>query len=286
MKASLACIPCIANQVLLVAHKARSNRALTHRILTDTINQLNQLNLNRPPAEIASDCLARGYRLAGVRDPFKADKKVQHQYASRMLKGVQKQLVHARDPLWLALKYAMSGNLIDSLILQGKKPSLSLKRFNQNPIGINHYSVFKRLLNKSRRILYILDNMGEAVFDKLVIEELQERGKKVVAVVRQRPILNDVVREDAKEMGLNKLCAIIDPGVQAIGLPLHLASASFKRLFRQADLVISKGQANFETLEGVKKDSLFLLFVVKCNTVADYLGVKLGGSILMRNKPV
>lgn len=269
-----------------MAHKTNANRHQVAQVLTDSVNELLALNLDRSPAEIASDCLARCYRSLDVHDPFKADKKSQHQYAFKMLPEVKTQLTHVRDPLYLVLKYAMSGNLIDSLILQGKKPSLSLKRLAQNPIGINHYAVFKRLLNKSKNILYILDNMGEALFDKLVIEELQSQGKRVICVVRQRPILNDVVLKDAKEMGLDKLCPIINPGVWAIGLPLQLAALRFKRLFHRADLVISKGQANFETLEGVEKNSLFFLFVVKCKTVARHLGVKLGSSVLIRNKPL
>ena len=169
-------------------------------------------------------------------------------------------------------------------MLQEKTPDFSLKRLCQNPWGINQYKSFKRLLNKTQSILYLLDNMGEADFDKLVIESLRAQGKEVTCVVRQKPVLNDVVLEDAQNIGLDKLGPIINPGVWAIGLPLHLASTDFKRRFRQADLVISKGQANFETLEGVKKDGLFFLFVVKCQMVARHLGVKLGSSILMQNR--
>jgi len=288
VKASPYCLPCIIQQVSLTVRKARVYDKLGASILKDLIDWLPGLDLDRSPAEIASDCLIRCYKTLGIRDPFKSDKQVQHRYASKVSDLLRPRLARVSDPLYLALKCAIGGNLIDSLVLQDKAPGFQTSFIYQPPLGINHYHRFQRVLNRSKNIFYILDNMGEAVFDEWVINELRARGKKVTCVVRQKPILNDVIREDARAIGLNRLGPVIHPDVWAIGLPLHLASARFRKRFRQADLVISKGQANFETLEGVEKNSLFFCFVVKCDTVARHLGVgvKLGSRVLLQNKPL
>jgi damage-control phosphatase, subfamily I len=284
VQASPYCIPCIINQITLVAEKAHVNKQRRNEVISRMVDWLSAANLDRTPAEIAYDCLARVYKMLGVSDPFRADKQQQYQYVLAMEKALRKELTRTRDPLFAILKCAITGNLIDSLLLKHKQPNFAFTRFFKQPLGINHYPAFKRRLKTARHILYILDNMGESFFDKLAIEQLLVLGKSVTCVVRQGPVLNDVTLEDARRIGLTRLVEIIRPGVGAIGLPLNLASPHFKKIFKNADLVISKGQANFETLEGIEKSGLFFLFVVKCPTVAKCTSARLGTNAFLYNK--
>jgi damage-control phosphatase, subfamily I len=133
---------------------------------------------------------------------------------------------------------------------------------------------------KARKILYLCDNAGEIVFDTLLIEQLPR--EKVIAVVKGGPIINDALMVDAREVGLCDMVEVVSNGSAAPGTLLELCAADFGRRFAEADLVISKGQGNFETLEGMPKN-IFFLFTVKCHVVAEFLQKPFGTAMVLGN---
>ena len=139
------------------------------------------------------------------------------------------------------------------------------------------YPRFKRALKKAKRILYIGDNAGEAVFDRVLIEEL--KNKEIIFAVKAKPIINDVLFEDAVVCGIDKCALIISSGCDAPGTLLKFCSREFLKVYRDIDLVISKGQGNFEALAEEKRP-IFFLFRAKCPVVAKHLGCKLGDIIV------
>lgn len=118
----------------------------------------------------------------------------------------------------------------------------------EDKLAVDHYEFFKRELSTARECLYLLDNAGEIVFDRILIEVLRDMGIKAIAVVKGTPVLNDCTIEDAFETSLHESAEVIDNGSDAIGTIFELSSESFKKVFQDTPLVISKGQGNFETL--------------------------------------
>ena len=142
---------------------------------------------------------------------------------------------------------------------------------------------FKKDLENSDRILYFTDNSGEIVFDKVFIEYLVNHRKKVIVVVKDKPILNDATIEDVKMLSIDKLTKIISIGEGEVGTAYPTTNEFLNKAMRTANIIISKGQANFETLYGTKLN-LYYLFVVKCKAVADFLKVPEKSPILLKEK--
>ena len=142
----------------------------------------------------------------------------------------------------------------------------------RSKIAVDDYDAFMEDLSSVREIIYLLDNAGEIVFDRLLIEELSLKGKQVKAVVKGSAVLNDVTHEDAFQVGLDTVCEVIDNGSDAIGTILPWTSSEFQKEFEKAELIISKGQGNFETLFGTAKRTYFL-FQSKCDVVSRELGL-------------
>lgn len=145
-----------------------------------------------------------------------------------------------------------------------------------------YYCAQTRVVSNTDKILYLTDNAGEIVFDSLLIETLLSLGKKVKAVVKGSPVINDSTVEDAIESGLTGLCEVVDNGSDAVGTILQWTSSSFQETFKNAQLVISKGQGNFETLTGAEK-KIFFLFQSKCDVVSKELGLSTGSMLLKKS---
>jgi len=138
----------------------------------------------------------------------------------------------------------------------------------------------KSEIEKAKSILYLGDNAGEIVFDMLFIEQLPE--EKICFVVRGKPVLNDVILQDALQVGLDKYVEVIDNGSGIPGTILEDCSDTFRKRFESADLVIAKGQGNFETLSQIDKNIFFLL-KIKCPVIADLTGMKMDEMAIFRN---
>jgi hypothetical protein len=143
------------------------------------------------------------------------------------------------------------------------------------------YKRFKQTLGRAKNVLYLADNAGETVFDRILIEEIKRADphKQILYAVKSGPTINDALEEDARFCGIDRAAKIITNGVDAPGTILSLCSRNFLRIFRKADMVISKGQGNFEALSPASR-TVFFLFMAKCQTVADHVGCGIGDIIL------
>ena len=147
---------------------------------------------------------------------------------------------------------------------------------------MDDYPAFRAALKDCRKLLYVCDNSGEIAFDRLLIERLRERCQ-VTASVKSEPIINDATMQDAEEVGLPALVRVIETGSGDIGVNWERASREFVQAFRAADIVLAKGQGNFETLDETPGEIFFLL-KAKCPEVAAELAVKEGALIFFRKK--
>jgi uncharacterized protein with ATP-grasp and redox domains len=183
------------------------------------------------------------------------------------------------EPLWTASRLAIAGNVIDFGIFTSVDIEGAVRRALQSPLAMDGYQSFKAALSDVPEILYLLDNAGEIVFDRILIETMVSHGKKVAAVVKGSPVINDCTLEDAVEAGMTGVCEVIDNGSDGVGTILEWTSAGFRQRYAQAPFIISKGQGNFETLRDPEK-TIFYLFQSKCEVVSKELGLSLGSMIL------
>jgi uncharacterized protein with ATP-grasp and redox domains len=276
MKTYLDCIPCFFKQALFAARAAVDDEETIKKVLDRVGTLVAEIPMYNSPPETGLEIYRIVREVTGVDDPF-ADLKAESIRTALALYPQFKQRVEAsEDPLETALGLAIAGNVIDF----GANPDVQLEKeihetLQQEPT-INDSPMFKERLKSARSTLYVGDNAGETVFDRILIETM---ATPVTYVVRERPIINDATLEDAIESGLDQVADIISSGWDGPGVSLRGGSETFLRHYKHADLVISKGQGNYETLSG-EQGPVFYVLKAKCPVIARDLGVQKGDTVI------
>ena len=280
MQASAECIPCLLRQTLSSARRVTDDPWLHRKVVFAVMEYLPTINFDRTPAELSYDCLRFANKYLGVVDPFRDDKRGFTEKMLAIENEMRQDILRAPDPLLAAIKFALAGNMIDLGIVESEHAEEELARDAASlELAIDDSEPLRSRLQGARSVLYVLDNAGEIVCDKLLVEQLGVR--ETTCVVRKAPIINDVTREDAEAVGLGRLAKIVDVGADALGVPLSLCSAEFRQLFADAGVVIAKGQANFETLDRAGRE-VFHILRAKCEQIASYIGVSRGSAVVVR----
>ncbi|MDA8098791.1 MAG: ARMT1-like domain-containing protein [Nitrospiraceae bacterium] len=287
MKTDLACLPCFFRQVSRTLSYAGVNGARGREITQAAADIIEQASLEQAPARI-STLLHRLIRKTAGTDPYRAVKEEYTRIALATLPAARVLAAgHGPDALAGGVRAAIAGNIIDFGIYDSVDLDRSLQDSFRQPLSEPAFQAFSRAVDRARNILFLCDNAGEIVFDRILIEELSRRGKTVTAVVKGIPVINDATMDDAIASGLRESAsAVIDNGNDGIGTLLELCSETFRAAYDAADLIVSKGQANFETLATVDDDRIFYFFKVKCPVVARALGRENGDIVLMGNREV
>lgn len=280
MKVHLDCFPCFLRQSIIALRYGTKDAELQESILKAVLADIERADTALPPA-YATTFIHRTIREKLKRDPFTEIKSEYNQIALALYPSLKGMVEESSDPLWTASRLAIAGNVIDFGIFTSVDIEGTVRRALHSPLSIDHYDLFRESLSHAHDVLYLLDNAGEIVFDRILIETMALLGIRVVAVVKGSAVLNDCTYDDAAESGLAGVCEIIDNGTDAVGTILELTSSSFQKRYRESTLVISKGQGNFETLTDPEKQ-IFYLFQSKCNVVSQELGLSLGSMILMK----
>ncbi len=292
MKTYLECIPCFFKQALEAARLSGAGGIAQKRILDEVALRIPNFPLTSSPPEMGRIIYATVRKITGKDDPYAGIKEKSNRLALKIYGKLKKKVARSRDRLLTALELAIAGNIID----YGVKNSLNVEREldkildQENEIirrkgrSIFDYSYFKRALKKAKNILYLADNAGEVVFDRILIEEIKEadKSKHITYAVKEKPVINDALRKDALVAGIGKEAEIISNGLDMPGTVLSLCSKEFLKIFRCADMIISKGQGNFESLAR-EKGPLFFLFMAKCPVVAGETRSNIGDIILLCN---
>ena len=284
MKTYIDCIPCFLKQSLEMVNRLENDETLRIALIQDILGALSKADFTLPPPKIKSILDKAVFLKTGKRDPYQAEKKRSNELILSFYQDLKGQVENSDDPFITALRLAIAGNIIDL----GAFGSIDKKEIIQALITaqvqrLNHDNVerLRREIEEAKSILYIGDNSGEIVLDRLFIEQLPV--EKITFAVRGKPCINDALMEDAETAGLIGLVDVIDSGTGIPGTVLEECSAAFVEKFNQADLIISKGQGNYETLNDSAKN-IFYLFRVKCPVVARDSGVPLGEICLFRSK--
>jgi len=276
MKTYLDCIPCFMNQALRVGRLTTTNEAEIKQLLNKIGAMIKDVSMENAPPE-TSECVYRELsKITGIVDPYREIKKQNIQEALALYPELKEIVRNSENPLLTAVRIAIAGNVIDLGIDKAFDIVKEVKKVLTQDFSVFDYEKFEFELEKAETILYLGDNSGESVFDKILIEEL---GKKVIYAVREKPIINDVTYQEAIESGLDQVAEIISSGSTAAGTILSLCNPEFIELFNTTDMIISKGQGNYEGLSESSR-SVFFLLKAKCSVIARDLGVAENGIIL------
>ena len=251
-------------------------------IIRQVLRWAADMDLDQPPPVMTQRIHRQLRVITGVEDPYRVAKEHQNRMALRLLSELKTELEAASDPLQMAVRLAIAGNVIDMGMNGNVTESHVRESINRALCEsfAGELESFRQAVSKARRILYLADNAGEIVFDRLLIEQLAV--ERVTLAVRGIPILNDATNEDARAAGLDKIVEIIDNGSDVPGTLLEHCNQEFARRLSESDLIIAKGQGNFETLCDEPRD-IFFLFKVKCPVIADHAGLAVGTHVLGRS---
>jgi len=245
------------------------------RLMKRLAKAMTKFEPHEPPPKSAVQLYDMIAEVCGCQDPFEQAKKQGTMQALELYDELKKDIQQAADPLERAIKYSACGNVIDLGVASNYDLIAELETILSKPFAIWDLKLFKKKLDKSDWLLYLGDNAGESVFDRLLIETLPV---PVTFVVRDGPIINDVTLDDALAAGLDKVASIVSSGCRAPGTILEWCSRDFLKLFNNAPIIISKGQGNYETLVEQTRP-IFYLLKAKCNVVSRHLNCKTGDMI-------
>lgn len=285
MKTCLDCIPCFVRQTLDAARICSDDPAFHERMVRDVLERMSRMDLALSPPALAQQVHRRLREHTGRADPYRRQKDQHNQMALELLPGLRLQVETSDDPLITAAHLAIAGNIIDLGVKSGLKENdihEALLHAAEIPLT-GDLDAFRAETARAETILYLADNCGEIVFDILLIEQLGP-GKVTVAV-RGFPVINDATQADARTVGLDQLVPVIGNGSDAPGTLIDDCSEEFLRLFDSADLIVSKGQGNFESLSDCGKN-IFFLFKAKCPVAASAVGLPVGTHVLRHGKGV
>lgn len=279
MISSLECILCYGKGALFLTERFALSPEKKDSLIRAMLREIADSDFNDPPPVNARRVHEVIESFTGEKDPFQQEKERSTVYAKQLLEELKKDpSFFAEDPFTAYVRLAIAGNIIDygvNSTLDLNTAKEQIRKTFEEELDMEAVEKLRCAMEKAENILYITDNCGEAVFDTLLMENYKD---KITCAVRGRPTLNDVTMLEAVPSGLDKVCRkLIDTGDNTPGIDLRRSSQEFLEAYSQADLIIAKGQGNYETLCEEKVQSIFFLLRAKCPVVVKRLGnVELG----------
>lgn len=287
MQTHLECIPCFLKQALEASRMVTDNETTHTQVMHSVMNYLQYADLTKSPPELSQKIHHIIRTITHSSDPYKKVKTESNTLAKKHLPHLKKQLALSQDPLLLAIKLAIVGNVIDYGTMTRLNITDMINNALTQPFDLQQYPAFKNQLKQSKSILMLGDNTGEIIFDTLLLQELNRYTHDITYVVKAHPIINDAQKDDAIYAGVDNYATIIEADAKqpysSPGILLQHTTPQFKRRFSSVDMVLSKGQGNFEGLNNSSRQIYYLL-MIKCPLIADIMGKKVGTPILQVNK--
>ncbi len=259
------------------------DETLHERILRELLGMWQRMDMRQSPPAMAQQIHRCLRQLTGVADPYLDVKNHYNAFALGLYPELRRRVEGSLDPFETAVRLAIAGNIIDfgvnSSVRQDAVHDAILRSLTE-PIDHEAVGRLRQAADRAKDILYLGDNSGEIVLDRLLIEQMPR--ERLTYVVRGHPILNDVLMEDARTAGLTGLVEVIDNGSDAPGTILETCSDVFRERFERADLIVAKGQGNYESLSDTQRPVFFLLRP-KCAVLARHLDCELGRLMVLRS---
>jgi damage-control phosphatase, subfamily I len=282
MNAELECLPCLVRQAKELASISTDDPLMQKKIMRSCFAYMSETDLDRSPPEIAAGIGRIAASLTGVSDPYARLKALHTAAALEMLPEMDRIVNDSEDPFVAGIRLAIAGNIIDL----GARERVSDEDISAILSVALHEPLqgdparLKADIEKAANVLYLADNAGETVFDRKLLEQIPK--EMVTVAVRGAPAINDATLADAQAAGLQGVGKLIDNGSGAPATVLDDCSDEFRRIFENADVIISKGQGNYESLSSVRAN-IYFLFRVKCRLVEEQCGFPVGSLVLLRS---
>jgi uncharacterized protein with ATP-grasp and redox domains len=275
VRLNLDCLPCFQRQALQAVRLISKDARLHEQVLREVMKLLSNLEWDSTPPEMAHEVHKIVRSLTKEKDPYRKVKQESNDLVLKMYPEAKTKVERSKDPLRTAVKFAIAGNIIDYGALREFNLKETIKEVFKKKFAIDDYEKFRENLADAKTLLFFTDNAGEIGFDKLLVETMLEekRFEKVRFVVKGGPIINDATFEDAIYMSLGAL-----PNVEfltvsngEVGTGPDRSSHTVKGWIEEHDLVISKGQGNYEALS--EYNGIFFMLMAKCPIIASDIGV-------------
>ena len=281
MRTYLDCYPCFLRQALTAARFTGAADETQHAILQEVLAAMQNFELASTPPELSNRIheIVRAYTHHD--DPYREVKQASTAQALELYPRLKALIAKSEAPLETALRLAIAGNIIDFARPQAYDLWAVIERMLGQPFAIDNRKALRARLAEVGEVLYLADNAGETVFDRLLIETLKP---PVVYVVKGGPALNDATHEDAVAARLDAVATVVSNGARSVGTLLDRGSDEFHARFAAAELIIAKGQANYETLSGRHDPRVFFLLQVKCPVIGRDIGKPTGSMIVKQER--
>jgi uncharacterized protein with ATP-grasp and redox domains len=282
MEVNLDCIPCFQKQALQAVRFISDDKKLQQKVLRKVVEELLKSDWKSTPPELAHKVHSIVKKVTNVDDPYKDAKKESNDLVLRMYPELKEAVKNSSDPLRTAVRLSIAGNIIDFGVAQEFNLEQTIREVLKKTFAVDDYELLKERLKNAKTLLFFVDNAGEIVLDKLLVETFLETAKfkKIDFVVKGGPIINDATLEDAVYVGLDLLpnseFLAISNGEAETGP--RRSSQTVKNWINEHDLIISKGQGNYEGMS--EHNGLFFMLMAKCPIIASDLGVEVGDIIL------
>jgi len=285
MKTDLDCLPCFLKQAFDAARTAATDPDLQQEIVMASMKRVLEMPFSLTPIHITQQIYRIAREISGTLDPYQSVKQQFNRRAMAMYPMLKEKVRQSTRPFETAVRLAVAGNIIDFGLLRAEDIDLgqTVEDALTLDFAIDDLDRLQTAVSQARTILYIADNSGEIAFDRILIEQLPL--DKVTVFTRGFPTLNDATIEDAEIVGLTGIVTVKGNCSDAPGTLIDDCSDEFQEMLKSADVIISKGQGNYETLEHLGNPSLFFLLKVKCMIIARELGCPLGSIVCMCNAP-
>ena len=280
MRTYLDCYPCLLGQALEASRRAGADVKAQREILEQVLELLKGFPPESKPPEINRVVHRIVREQMKTADPYREAKARSTEEALSLLPWMRRQLENVPDRLETAARFSIAGNIIDAI--PGREYDLreEVQRVLEKPLTVNHLEPFREALAEADWVLFLADNAGETVCDRPLLELIEA---PVTYAVKGSPIANDATMEDALAAGVDDEAKLMSTGSDAAGTLLETCSAAFREVFRDAPLIIAKGQANYECLSE-SGPRVFFLLQAKCPVLARDAGVPTESTILLRGQ--
>jgi len=269
-------MPCFIRQALEAARHATDDPEVHEQVVREVLHLASDMDMNQNPPAIGQQIHRWVRNLSGDPDPYRRVKEAFNAIALALYPELRERVNRADNPLETAIRLAIAGNIIDFGVFGSVETEMLEQTIDEclsADFDLSALEEFTEAIQSAGRILFLADNAGEIVFDRLLIEQLPL--EKVTVAVKGAPIINDATMADAEAAGLTSMVKVIDNGSDVPGTLLRSCSESFQYVFENADLIIAKGQGNYETLSEADRPIYFLL-KVKCPVIAEHIGCETG----------
>lgn len=284
MKINYKCLPCLVNQVVKVAEM--TNVTQREKLFQDVFKYLSKLDFNKTNPEVIGTTFRMLKQHIGNEDPYLEIRNYYNELFLKMEEEFEKKIDESINPFEEAVKYAIVGNIIDFNPVHNHSMADIMAYFNQideYKLSINDSDELIRDVQDAKVILYLGDNCGEICLDKILVKKIKalNPNSHIYFGTRGAAVVNDSIAEDAYSVGINQYATVISNGDDSLGTVLSRTSEAFNEIYEKADVVIAKGQANYESLSEEKKNIYFML-MTKCEVISEYIGTAQKSLVCMK----